>query len=173
MYGYAPIGNVLVPDPRKSAGKQALCVTVPKEFPMRQNRYHYPAGFYVKGTIDSHYVKMVKLIKLQDGSFLFPVPTDIRKKMNKKAGDGVNLSIRKDRLYHGMHNQFMMTLYHEKMKEESQELGIFYHRLSESGQHQFNEWIYTARTNEERTQRIERVIQALRDKQTFKEMKKR
>lgn len=167
MFGYAPIGNVLVPNPRKSAGKQALCVTVPKEFPMKQNRYSYPAGFYVKGDIDGHYFKMVKLIKLKDGSFLFPVPTDIRIKMKKKAGDGVNLHIRKDRLYHGIHDDLMMVLF-----DEPQEAISFYVCLGDMGKHRFHEWIYTARTDEERAMRIGKMLNAMRDKQTFKEMRK-
>jgi hypothetical protein len=173
MYGYTPIGNVLIPDPRKSAGKHALCETVPKEFPMRQNRYSYPVGFYVKGDINGCHFKMVKLIKLKDGSFLFPVPTDIRRIRKMKAGDTVDLSISKDRVYHGMHNDLLMALYYKELEEGNKDPSTFYYRLREMGRHEFNEWVNTARTKEERAQRIDRVIQAFRDKQTFKEMKKR
>lgn len=139
MYGYALIGNVLVADPRKSAGKQALCVMVPKDFPIQQSRGSYPVGFYVKGSIDRYHFKMVKLIKLDDGSFLFHVPTEASRKMKKKAGDGVNLSITKDRVYHGMHHDLLMALYYKEPEEENKDLSSFYYRLREMGRHEFNE----------------------------------
>lgn len=168
MYDYPTIGNVLIPDPRKSAGKHALCVTVPKEFPSWQNRYAYPAGFYVKGNIRGYYFKMVRLVKREDGSFLFPVPTDIRRKLKLKAGDGINLDIRKDRLYHGMHDDLMMVLF-----KEPQESLRFYSSLRHMGKHYFHQWINTAKTPEVRAHRIAQMLEALRNKQTFKQMKKR
>lgn len=160
--------DTLVPDPRKSAGKEALCVAVSKNFPLQQNRYSYPAGFYVKGWIDSRHFLMVKLIKLQDGSFLFPVPTDIRRKMKKKAGDGVNLRMSKDRLYYGMPNDFLLLFF-----KEPDEITRFYFFLSELDKHRYHEWIETARTIDERTHRIAKVVDALHNKKTFKEMRKR
>ncbi len=168
MYAYEPrFRDVLVADPRKSAGKGALCVLVSKDFPMRENRWSYPAGFYVKGKIDWYHVKMVRLIKLEDGSFLFPVPTDIRRKMKKKAGDGVNLDIHKDRLYYGMHPDFMMVFF-----KESGEATNFYVFLSDIDKHRYHEWIWKARTDDERVNRIAKVIEAMYNKQTFKEMRK-
>ncbi len=90
-----------------------------------------------------------------------------------KAGDAVNLSISKDRVYHGMHHDLLMALYYKELEDENKDPSTFYYRLREMERHQFNEWVNTARTKEERAQRINRVIQALRYKQTFKEMKKR
>jgi hypothetical protein len=168
MYGQHQYRDVLISDPRKSAGKHALCVAVEKDFPMRQNRRFYPAGFYVKGKIDWFYVKMVRLIKRDDGSFLFPVPTDIREKMNKKAGDGVDLNIHKDRLYHGIHNDLMMVLFKEP--EESIRFYVF---LGDMEKHRFHQWVNTSRTDEVRDKRIGKMLNAMRNKQTFKEIKKR
>ena len=111
---------------------------------------------------------MVRLVKLDDGSFLFPVPADIRRKLKLKAGDGINLRIRKDRLYHGKHDDLIMVLF-----KEPQESLKFYTFLGDMGKHYFHQWINTARTAQERAQRIAKMLDAMRNKQTFKEMRKK
>jgi hypothetical protein len=52
MYGKPLIGNELVRNRQKGAGKTALCVEVSEQFPFSQGRREYPAGFYVKGWIE-------------------------------------------------------------------------------------------------------------------------
>jgi hypothetical protein len=163
------IGQNLISDPRKSAGKHALCVEVSKEFPMSQSRTDYPAGFYVKGKIEWHHFKMVRLVKLKDGSFLFPVPSDIRKKLNKQAGDPIRIDITKDRLYWGMDEKLMMAMYHEP--EMHQVAKSFNCMLPKMQQHRYHEWIGTARSEEERLDRIVATLEAWNNKLTFKQMK--
>jgi len=168
MYYQPIVGNVLVSNPLKSAGKTALCVEVSKRFPLEQSRPKYPAGFYVKGRIDGHSFKMVKLIELKNGSFLFPVPTDIRRKMSRKGvGDQVCLDIRKDRVFYGMHNEFLLAYCQEPM-----EVRVFHSRLREIQQHRYNEWISTAKDDAARADRIARALYGLRNKLTFEEMRK-
>lgn len=162
------VGNVVVPNPLKSAGKTAVCVQVSERFPLWQSRTQYPAGFYVKGRVQSYHFKMVKLIKLKDGSFLFPIPTDINKKLKLKVGNPVNLHIEKDRVYYGMHPEFMLPLC-----EEPRELSIFYWtKLSKMEQHCYNEWICTAKNDTQRHERIVRALHGLRHQLLFAEMRK-
>ncbi len=163
------IGQNLIQDPRKSAGKQALCVTVSKEFPMSQSRTVYPAGFYVKGKIEWYHFKMVRLVKLKDGSFLFPVPKDILQKLNKQAGDTVRLDLTKDRLYWGMDIDLLMAMHHNP--EEHKVAKTFHCFLTKMQQHRYHEWIGTARTEEERLDRIVTTLEAWGNKLTFKQMK--
>jgi len=167
MYNEPLVGNVLVPNPRKGAGKTAVCVQVSKHFPTRQNRHAYPAGFYVKGWIDSRHFKMVKLIKLEDGSFLFPVPSDIRRKLKKAVGDEVNVRLEKDRLYYGMHNEFMMAFF-----QEPKEVQMNHMWLSKIQQHRYHEWMWTAKDDATRADRIARSLFGLRHGLKFEEMRK-
>ena len=168
MYAKPLIGTVAVPNPLKSAGKTAVCVEVSERFPLTQSRYDYPAGFYVKGKVNWCHVKMVKLIKLKDGSFLFPVPNDIRRKLKLKVGSPVSLDIQKDRLYYGMHDEFMMAYF-----QEPQEVSNFYYiGLSKMEQHRYNEWIWTAKDDAQRHHRIIRALPGMRNKLSFAEMRK-
>ena len=168
MYNESTPTNTLIPDPRKSKGKHALCLPLSNSWYQYQNRPTYPAGFFVKGNIQRHYFSMVKLIDLKDGTFLFPVPADIRRKLKLKAGDSLHsYKIEKDRLYYGMHDDFMKVFFEEPMETQGH-----YMYLGHMGQHRFHQWIWTARTDDERAYRIAKVIDALRNKQTFKDMKK-
>jgi len=168
MYNEPIVGNVLVANPLKSAGKTAVCVQVSKNFPTQQNRWRYPAGFYVKGRIDGHYFTMVKLIELKDGSFLFPVPADIRRQMRTKhIGDPVWLDIKKDRLYYGMHDEFLMAFC-----QEPKDVHVFHYSIREMQQHRYNEWIWLAKDDAARTDRIARALYGLRNQLNFEQMRK-
>ncbi|MCF8258675.1 MAG: DUF1905 domain-containing protein [Flavobacteriales bacterium] len=168
MYQERIVGNVLVANPLKSTGKTAVCLEVSKRFPLEQSRPKYPAGFYVKGRIDGHSFKMVKLIALKDGSFLFPVPTDIRRKMSRKGvGDEVRLDIRKDRVFYGMHDEFLLAYC-----QEPTTVRVFYCMLREMQQHYYHEWMWTAKDQAARTDRIARALYGLRNNLTFEEMRK-
>jgi hypothetical protein len=160
--------RILIPDPRKSKGKHAVCLPLPKYWYQNQSRSKYPAGFFVKGNIQRQHFKMVKLIELEDKAFLFPIPGNIRRKLKLKAGDTLyKYEIKKDRLYYGMHNDFLMVFF-----EEPREVTNFYVLLNDMDKHRYHEWIWTARTEDERVNRIAKVIDAMRNKQTFKEMRK-
>lgn len=159
--------NILVPDPRKSKGKHAVCLRLSKEWRQNQNRPEWPAGFYVKGNIQGWYFKMVKLLEQKDGSFLFPVPGNIRRRLKLKAGDTLcPYTLTKDRLYHGMHHDLQQVFF-----KQPQEALIFYHTLGKLEKHRFHEWIFVAPTDQERATRITKMIEAMHNKQTFKQMK--
>lgn len=169
MFNQKPvIGNTLVPNPHKSAGKTAVCVELSQQFPLMQSRHQYPAGFYVKGKIDGHRFEMVKLIQLPDKSFLFPVPADIRRKLKKNIGDRVYLDVRKDRQFYGQHNDFFFAYVEEPMEVRT----FWWMHLDKVQQHRYNEWIWLAKDHKERNARIARVLYGLRNRFKFEQMRK-
>jgi hypothetical protein len=64
----------------------------------------------VKGSIDNHEVKSYRLMPLGNGKLFFPVKAEIRKKIKKKAGDWVTITLFADHDPFEIPEEFMALL---------------------------------------------------------------
>ncbi len=156
---------LLLTDERK--GMNTLCTyfVVPLTMVRAMNHWEYKKSFRVKGHVEFHKYEMFKIAPVGDGTYIFRLDADTRKGINKVAGDMVRVRIQKDRKYFPMD----MTL-HECLKDEDMASFSFYMRLPKPHQNYFNEWIATAKTEEERAERIARTLDAFKNKKRFREM---
>jgi hypothetical protein len=169
MYGYSSFSAPLLKYDRKGAAQKAAYVEVPNQAMSFMNRKKHPLGFYVKGYVDQVRYTMQKLEQQADGSWIFPISASILIKAKKNSGDEVNIAMDKDRLSFPMTDAFMVVFF-----KEPQEVRNYYHshQMSDVGRNLYNEWVYRARNEAERKERIARAIEGLRNKLGFEAMKR-
>lgn len=164
---FDPRATTLIADPRKSAGKNALCIVIDQWKLKSMNRWNWKHSFFCKGHLNGHKFTMYRIYPAGDKlTFHFRLNAEMKKAIgNKKAGDVVYLSIQKDRMIHRESREFYDALF-----AEEQDVSFFYISLKKEQQGLFTEWMATAPTEEERLNRTVKCIEALRQKQTFSKM---
>jgi len=169
MFGYFSFSAPLLKDARKGAAQKAAYVEVPAYVFTAMNRKKYPLGFYVKGYVERVRYTMQKLEQQADGSWIFPISASILIKAKKNSGDEVNIAMDKDRLSFPMTDAFMVMFF-----KEPQEVRNYYYstQMSPEEKNLYNEWVYRARNEAERKERIARAIEGLRNKLSFEAMKR-
>jgi hypothetical protein len=132
-------------------------VVIPDVFPQKSNHFNWAR---VRGTIDSYTIKGYNLMPIKSGGMFMAIRQEIRKKINKQAGDLVRIILYEDKL---------PTEIPEELKEcMENELGLYekFMAYSEGEKKAFIDWIYSARTDETKADRIvktlEKVEQGLR-----------
>jgi len=106
----------------------------------------------VRGTIDGYEIKKYNLMPMGDGMLFLAVRAEIRKKINKKAGDTIHVVLYPDNEPLETPPEMLLCL-----KEEPRAL-IFFEALSENERKVYVDWIYSAR--QEQT-KIERMAEAI------------
>lgn len=128
-------------------------VALPDVKPDKSN----PFGWIrVKGKIDNFEFKQYHLMPMGTGHLFLPVKAQIRKQIKKKEGDKVMISI-----YHD-HSIFEIPKEIEECLEfESTTLLERFRSQSESEKKAYLNWIYEAKTEEEKAKRIVGLINDL------------
>ncbi len=158
----------LLKDTRKGAAQKAAYVEVPEHIMGRMRRKEYPLGFYVKGYVQRVRYTMQKLEQQPDGTWIFPIPASIIVKAKKNIGDTVSIAMDKDRLSFPMTLAFIMVFF-----QEPKEVTTYYTvQMPREEKNLYDEWIYRARTDAERKERIGRAVNGLRNKLSFEDMKR-
>ncbi|MES2780824.1 MAG: YdeI/OmpD-associated family protein [Bacteroidota bacterium] len=106
----------------------------------------------VKGTIDDHEFNNLNLAKIKGGGFFFPVKAEIRKAINKREGDSVRIVLFEDFTAFEIPEEFIECL---KIEQKAYEKFI---ALKETHQKEFIHWIYEAKKEETRAERINSTI---------------
>lgn len=123
---------------------------------------HSPFGWVrVRGTIDNFEIKNYHLMPMGNGKLFLPVKADIRKKIGKKEGDYVHVILFADNLPTEIPEELKLCLLDEPNAYE-----IFL-RYSDGEQKAFIEWIYSAKTDETKVERIGKTISKLSNHQKF------
>ncbi|MGB3077536.1 MAG: YdeI/OmpD-associated family protein [Saprospiraceae bacterium] len=113
----------------------------------------------VKGTIDGFEIKKYHLMPMGDGHLFLPVRAEIRKKIGKKEGDLVHVILFADDEPLEIPEEMLLCL------EEEPKALKFFQSISESEQHQYIQWIYSAKKEETKIERMAMAIQRLSKKQ--------
>jgi hypothetical protein len=169
MYGYPSFSAPLLKDPRKSAAQKAAYVEVPEAVIWAMRKRKYPSVFYVKGYVEQVRYTMQKVAEQADGTWVFRIPASIIVKAKKNIGDVVSIAMKRDSPSFPMTDAFMLVYY----KEPKEVSSYFYSpQMSKEERNLYNEWIYKARNEAERKERITRAVEGLRNKLSFEDMKR-
>jgi len=106
----------------------------------------------VRGFIDDYEIRAYHLMPMGLGQLFLPVKAEIRKAINKKAGDTVHILLFMDDLPIETPGEFMECL------EDSSEALKFYQKLTEAEKKRYVEWIYSAKTETTRVKRLANAI---------------
>ena len=145
----------------KFQGKGGWTYTFIPEIPPDK---HSPFGFMkVKGSIDGYELKNFHLlpsVKGDDRLFL-TVKADIRKAIKKEAGDYVHIILYPDNDPLEVPEELMLCL------QEDSEACRFFNSLRESEQQNYVKWIYSAKTDKTKVDRIAKTLDRLAKKQKY------
>lgn len=109
----------------------------------------------VKGTIDGYAIRHYHLMPMGDGMLMLPVKAEIRKKIKKTAGDLVHIVLYPDHDPLEVPEEFMRCL-----EDEPQALQ-FFNTLSGSERKYYLQWIYSAKKEETKVNRLVKTINRL------------
>lgn len=134
----------------KYPGKGGWTYAAIPEIPQDKNA---PFGWVtVKGNIDDFELKNYKLMPMGNERLFLPVKADIRKKIGKKEGDWVHIVLYLDNTTNHIPNEFLDCL-----KQDPQVHHSFF-LLTSGQQKQLIDWIYSAKKE---TTKVERIVATL------------
>ncbi len=125
---------------------------------------HTPFGWVrVKGSIDGHEISNYHLLPTLKGTgqVFLSVKAEIRKKIGKEAGDRVHIVLYPDNDPLEIPEELMLCL------QDAAEALRFFNSLNESQQRNYVEWIYSAKTEQTRVDRIAKTVVKLSTHQKF------
>ncbi len=128
---------------------------------LTQNKKNLFGWLTVKGCIDTYELKKYKLLPIKGNKLFLPVKASIRKIINKHAGDHVQVKLYLDESTIEIPEEFLTCL-----NDEPQAYHNFI-AFTENQQKAFLDWIYDAKTEKTKVERINNVIQQLIKQQKF------
>lgn len=109
----------------------------------------------VKGSIDGYPLAKYKLMPMGNGKLFLPVKAAIRKVIKKEAGDLVRIILFADPVPKEVTDEFMQCL-----KDDPNALNSF-NRLPDAEKKDYLNHIYSAKTEEDKVERMAKVIRDL------------
>jgi len=114
---------------------------------------HLPFGWVrVRGTIDNFEIKNYHLMPMGNGSLFLPIKAEIRKRIKKKAGDFVRVTLFADNLPPEIPEELKGCLLDEPNGLET------FLTFTNSEQKAFIDWIYSAKTDKTKVERIVKTL---------------
>lgn len=115
----------------------------------------------VRGTIDRFEIRRYHLMPMGDGNLFLPVKAEIRKAIKKQEGDYVHIVLFPDNEPMEVSEEMLLCL-----KDEPKALA-FFNSLTESEQKYYINWIYSAKKEETKIDRLAKSINRLLKKEKF------
>ena len=112
-------------------------------------------GVKVKGTIDGFEISKYHLMPMKDGNLFLAVRLEIRKKIKKKEGDLVHVIFFTDDEPLELPEEMLLCLEEEPIALK------FFKSLSQSEQKLYIQWIYSAKKEETKIDRLAKTINRL------------
>lgn len=132
------------------------------ELPLVAQDSKIPFGWVkVKGTIDGVAIKKYHLMPNGNGSLFFPVRAEIRKKIKKEAGDTVHIILFPDNEPLEVPEEMLLCL-----KDEPRAFH-FFSSLNESEKQHYIKWVYAAKTDQTKIDRLAKAIDNLKRGRKF------
>lgn len=145
---------------QKFPGKGGWTYAEIPEIPMDSSA---PFGWVrVKGSIDSYHFEKYHLMPMGNGRLFLPVKAEVRKKIGKQAGDYVNVEIYPDDSALEIPQELRDCLDTEPAAR------TFFYSLKENRQKEFVDWIFEARKQETRDERLAKTIDLLLRRKTLR-----
>jgi uncharacterized protein YdeI (YjbR/CyaY-like superfamily) len=115
----------------------------------------------VRGSIDGFEIRKYHLMPSGKGTLMLFVKSEIRKKIKKQAGDYVHIILYPDKEPLEVPEELRLCL------QDDTEALQFFTSLNENEQHQYVKWIYSAKTDQTKVDRITKTIVRLSNRQKF------
>ncbi len=115
----------------------------------------------VKGRIDNHELKKYHLMPMKSGNLFLPVNAIARKAINKKAGDYVDVLLYLDNDPVDIPDEMMLCLQDEPAALK------FFNTLSDTDQQNYIDWIYEAKREQTRVDRLAKTVVKLLNNMRF------
>ena len=117
----------------------------------------------VKGSIDDFKISNYHLMPSGKGTLFLCVKSEIRKKIKKQAGDYVHVILYPDNDPLEVPEELLLCL------QEDTEALQFFNSLNENEQYNYVKWIYAAKTEQTKVDRIAKMLNKLSKHQRFAE----
>lgn len=122
---------------------------------IQQDKKAYFGWVKVKGSIDGYEINKYHLMPMGNGYLFLPVKSEIRKKIKKEAGDYVQIILYPDNEPIQIPDEMLLCL-----QQEPKALH-FFKSLSESEQKFYIQWIYSAKKDQTKVDRLAKTINRL------------
>ena len=133
-------------------------------FPRDPEEKRGPFGWVkVKGFIDNYEIKNYKLMPMKNNMLFLPVRAAIRKKIGKGAGDYVTIVLFADNSHTEIPEEFLECLKDEPIAYRN------FLNYTDGEQKEFIDWIFSAKTDETRVDRMAAAINKLALKKKFRD----
>ena len=109
----------------------------------------------VKGYIDSYEIKQYNLMPMGNGNLFLPIKAEIRKKIKKEAGDLVHVKLYLDASLLVIPQELIDCL------NEYPKAMEFYESLTQSEKRLYLNWVYSAKQEDTKANRIVKMIDKL------------
>jgi hypothetical protein len=109
----------------------------------------------VRGSIDGYEIKKHSLAPMGDGTLFLAVRAEIRKKIKKNEGDLIHVILYPDHEPMEVPEEMMLCLLDEPKSLK------FFNSLSEREQKDYIDWIYSAKKEEKKVERMAEAINRL------------
>ena len=119
----------------------------------------------VRGSIDGFEIKKYHLMPSGKGTLMLFVKAEIRKKIKKQAGDFVHIILYADNEPLEIPEEFLLCL------QDDAEALQFFNSLNETEKHAYIKWIYSAKTDQTKVDRIAKTLDKLSNHQKFTDNK--
>lgn len=127
-----------------------------------QNKKNPFGWVTVSGFIDDFELKHYKLMPFGNGKLFMPVKASTRKKIGKKAGDSVHIKLYVDTSPIAIPDEII-----DCFKNESPEVYNSFLDYSESEQKVYIDWIYEAKKEETKVERIVKMMERVSEGKKF------
>ena len=114
-----------------------------------------------KGSIDGFEISKYHLMPTGKGTLMLAVKSEIRKKIKKQAGDYVHVILYPDSEPLEVPEELLLCI------QEDTEALHFFNSLSESEQHNYVKWIYSAKTEQTKVDRMAKTVVRLSKRQNL------
>jgi Domain of unknown function (DUF1905)/Bacteriocin-protection, YdeI or OmpD-Associated len=121
----------------------------------------------VRGTIDGFEIRKYHLMPMGNGKLFLPVKAEIRKKIKKREGDYVHVILYPDNEPLDIPEEMILCI------QEEPEALEFFKSLSESEQKYYIQWIYSAKKEETKIDRLATCINRLLKGMKMYDLKKK
>jgi Bacteriocin-protection, YdeI or OmpD-Associated/Domain of unknown function (DUF1905) len=126
------------------------------QVPVIRDSAHVPFGWIkVKGSIDGYEIKKYHLMPMGNGKLFLPIKAEIRKVVKKGQGDFVHVVLYPDRDQLKIPSELKLCLAEEPKALE------FFNSLTESQRKHYIDWIYSAKREETKVDRLARTVNRL------------
>jgi hypothetical protein len=115
----------------------------------------------VRGSIDGYEISNYHLMPSGKGTLFLSVKAEIRKKIKKQAGDYVHIILYSVNEPLEVPDEFLLCL------QDDSEALQFFNSLNESEQHNYIKWIYSAKTEQTKVDKIAKTLVRLSKHQKY------